>query len=161
MSVATLPTTIPTQPESTRPSVWRIGSAATLVAAASAELFTLGARALDVPMRAADPGAAAAKAIPVGGIAMAVLMNATVGLLVAAGLARWTRSPARSVAAVATTYATLSLLGPVFAAHTHNATKLVLAVAHVVAAAVIIPPVTAALRGSTARSEAPAWSNAS
>ena len=97
-------------------------------------------------MRAADPGAASAKAIPVGGVAMAVLMNAAVGLLLATALARWAKSPATTFAAVATAYAVLSLLGPVFAAHTHLATKVVLTVAHVVAAVVIIPRVTAALR---------------
>ena len=146
MSLATIPTTIPTEAETASPSLWRVGITASLAAATAAELFTLAALVIDVPMRAADPGAAAAKAIPVGGVAMAVLMNAALGLLVAAALARWAKSAGTTFAVVASTYAVLSLLGPVFAAHTHLATKVVLAVTHVVAAVVIIPRVTAALR---------------
>ena len=150
MSVATIPTTIPNQDETTSRSITRVGLTASLAAAAGAELFVLAARAIDVPMRAADPGAAAAKTIPVGGVAMAVLMNAAVGLVVAVVLARWAKAPARTFAVVAGTYAALSLLGPAFAAHTELATKVVLTITHVIAAVVIIPRVTAALR--TARS---------
>ena len=146
MSVTTIPTTIYTERRTAERSLGRVGVTATATAAAIAEAFTIAARGLGVSMRAADPGAAAAKAIPVGGIGMAVLMNAAVGLLVAAALARWAKSPAKTFAVVATTYATLSLLGPAFAGHTHLATKLVLVVAHVIAAVVIIPPVTAVLR---------------
>ncbi len=145
MSVTTLSTPIPAAAGTTRPTLVRSGVAATVTAAVAAELLTLAARGAGVPMRAADPGAAAAKAIPVGGIAMAVVINGAVGLLVAAVLARWAKAPARTFAVVATAYTGLSLLGPAFAAHTHVATKLVLALAHVLAGAVIIPRVTAAL----------------
>jgi uncharacterized protein DUF6069 len=146
MSAVTIPETTTTARRTAERSLGRVGVTATVAAAAIAEAFSLAARGLGVSMRAADPGAAAAKAIPVGGIGMAVLMNAAAGLLVAAALARWAKAPAKTFAVVATTYATLSLLGPAFAAHTHLTTKLVLAVAHVIAAVVIIPPVTAALR---------------
>jgi D-alanyl-D-alanine carboxypeptidase len=132
---------------SRRPSVLRAGLLPVVVAAATAEAFTLVARAAGVTMRAADPGASAAKAIPVGGIAIAVLGNAAAGLVVAALLARFVTSPARVFAAVATAYAALSLLGPAFATHTHTATKLVLLVAHLIAAVMVIPPVTRALAG--------------
>ena len=148
MSVTTLAPNALTETTTTDRSPWRVGATSTVVAAATAEVFTLAARALDVPMRAADPGAAAAKAIPVGGIAMAVLMNAAVGLLLAAALFRWAKSPAKIFTAVATTYAALSLLGPVFATHTHLATKVVLAVAHLIAAVIIIPRVSTALRAA-------------
>jgi hypothetical protein len=123
-------------------SVTKLTALATLVGAAATEAFGLVARALDVPMRAADPGASAAKAIPVGGLFMAVLLNAAVGFVLVLALARWARRPARTYAVVAAAYAALSLLAPVFAAHTTTATKVVLMVAHVIPAVVIIPPVT-------------------
>ena len=153
MSIATIPattTTTTTTGELTtiRPRLGRVAVRASLVGAAVAEGLSLVARGLDVPMRAADPGAAAAKAIPVGGVAMAVLMNAAIGLVLAAALARWTKSPARTFATIATTYAVLSLLGPAFAAHTELATKVVLSFTHVIAAVVIIPPIVDALRAA-------------
>jgi len=162
MSVATVPTT--TVPTTTVPatfrardedasvrSLLRVGASAAVAAAVTAELFTLAARTAGVSMRAADPGAASAKLIPVGGIFMAVLMNAAGGLLVAVALRKWAKAPAKTFAVLATIYAVLSLLGPIFAAHTHAATKLVLLVAHVIAAAGIIPVVTATLPGATRR----------
>ncbi len=155
MSVATIPTTIRTRSEdatnaydASHRALLRVGASAAVAVAAAAELFTLAARAAGVSMRAADPGAASARLIPAGGIFMAVLMNAGVGLLVAGALRKWAKAPAKSFAVLATTYAALSLLGPIFAAHTHTATKLVLLVAHVIAAAGIIPVVTAALPGA-------------
>jgi hypothetical protein len=144
----TAPKTIPT-PRATDhrlTPVWRVGAVATVVGAAATELFGLVARGLDVPMHAADPGASAAKDIPVGGLFMAVVMNAAVGVLLAVVLARRARRPARTFAATAVVLTALSLLGPAFAAHTELATKVVLAAAHVVAAAVIVPPLTARLR---------------
>jgi hypothetical protein len=117
-----------------------------MTAAAATELFGLVARAADVPMKAADPGAAAAETIPVGGLFMAVLINAAAGLVVAALLARWAKNPARTFALTAVVYTALSELAPLFAAHTTVGTKLVLLVAHVIAAATIVPPVTARLR---------------
>ena len=128
--------------------VWRVGVVATLAGAAATELFGLFARAIDVPMRAADPGAASAKAIPVGGLFAAVLMNAAVGVLLAMALARWAKRPARTFAIVAVGYTVLSELAPVFAAHTTTATKVVLFIAHLIAAAIIIPPIANRLRAA-------------
>lgn len=129
----------------TRP-VWKVAAGATVVAAVATELFTLVARALDVPMRAADPGASAAKDIAVGGFAGAVLFWGLIGIALAVVLARKAKAPARTYAVTTITLTALSLLGPVFAAHTELSTKIVLLVAHVIAAAVVIPPVTARLR---------------
>jgi hypothetical protein len=142
--LATAPTTATTarrRPGTLR-SVAKVTALASLAGAAATEVFGLVARALDVPMRAADPGASAAKAIPVGGLFMGVVLNAALGFLVVMALARWVRRPARPYAVVATAYATLSLLAPIFAAHTTTATKVVLLIAHVIPAVVIIPPVT-------------------
>jgi hypothetical protein len=132
-------------------AVARAGALATVTAAAATELFGLVARAAGVPMRAADPGAAAAKAIPVGGLFMAVVMNAAVGIVLAVVLVRVARRPAKLFAVIASTYAVLSLLGPALATHTTLATKVVLGVAHVLAAAVIIPQVANRLHEVGAR----------
>ena len=145
-----LTTTIPTMTRdhvhATASPVWRVGAMATITGAAVTELFSLAARALDVPMRAADPGASAAKDIPVGGFAMAVLMWAVVGTVLAVVFARRAKAPAHTFATTAVVLTALSLLGPVFATHTEVSTKVVLLVAHLIAAAVVIPPLTTRLR---------------
>lgn len=76
---------------------------------------------------------------------MAVVMNAALGILLAAALFRGSRRPARAFAIGALVYTALSELAPFFAAHTETATKVVLVVAHVIAAAIVIPPLTARL----------------
>jgi hypothetical protein len=131
-----------TSTTSNRKPVWRVGAVATIAGAFVTELFALAARGLDVPMKAADPGAASAKDIPVGGFATAVLMWAAVGTVLAIVLARRSKAPARTFAVTTITLTVLSLLGPVLATHTATSTKIVLAVAHIVAAAVVIPPLT-------------------
>jgi CHASE2 domain-containing sensor protein len=115
-------------------------------AAAVTELFSLVARALDVPMRAADTGASTAKDIPVGGFAMAVLMWAVVGTVLAVVFARRAKAPAHTFVITTVVLIALSLLGPVLATHTELSTKVVLFVAHLIAAAMVIPPLTTRLR---------------
>jgi hypothetical protein len=128
-----------------RTSLLKVGVLASIAGAGATEAFSLIARAVDVPMKAADPGATAAKLIPVGGFATGVLMNAAIGLVIAFALRRWAKRPAHTFAVTTITLTVLSLLGPALATHTTFATKVVLAVAHVIAAAVIIPPVTRTL----------------
>jgi hypothetical protein len=140
-ATATFPTTEYISSESRTRSVWRVGIVATLVGAAVTELFALAARAIDVPMAAADPGVDRAKDIPVGGFFMAVVIWGLVGVVLAAALRRWTRNPARVFVITTVTLTVLSLLGPAFAGATETSTKIVLAVAHLIAAAVIIPPI--------------------
>jgi len=141
LATATFPTTEYVSSDTKARSVWRVGVVATLVGAAATELFSLVARAIDVPMAAADPGAAHAKDIPVGGFFIAVVMWGLVGVVLAAALRRWTRNPARIFVITTVTLTALSELGPLLAAHTETSTKVVLAVAHVIAAAAIIPPI--------------------
>jgi len=140
-ATATFPTTEYVESDTKARSVWRVGVGATLVGAAVTELFALAARAVDVPMAAADPGVDHAKDIPVGGFFMAVVIWGLVGVVLAAALRRWTRNPARIFVITTVTLTALSLLGPAFAGATEASTKVVLAVAHLIAAAVIIPPI--------------------
>jgi hypothetical protein len=70
------------------------------------------------------------------------LMFAAVGLVLAVVLGRRANHAARVYAIVTTIVVAISLLGPATAGATTTATKVVLALTHVVAAAVAIPLVT-------------------
>lgn len=122
----------------TRP-VWLVGVLATLAGAVVTEVFALGARAVGVPMDVASPGQAEAAEIPVGGFAGGVLFWSIAGIVLAMALARWAKLPARTFVVVTVVLTALSLVGPAVAPHTATSTQIVLALSHVVAAAVIIP----------------------
>ncbi|GAA2070417.1 hypothetical protein GCM10009801_21120 [Streptomyces albiaxialis] len=128
------------RPWATRP-VWLVGTLATAAGAAVTEVFTLAARGLGVPMAAATGGAREAAAIPVGGFAMAVVLSSVAGVVLAMALARWAKRPARTFVIVTGVLTALSLVEPLaFTVHTAVSTQLVLALSHLVAAAVIVPP---------------------
>lgn len=122
----------------TRP-VWLVGLLATLAGAVVTELFALAARAAGVPMEAASPGAKEAAQIPVGGFFGGVVFWSVAGIVLAVALARWARRPARTFTVTTVALTVLSLVGPAVAPHTALSTQAVLAVSHLVAAAVIIP----------------------
>ncbi|MEV2232109.1 DUF6069 family protein [Streptomyces phaeochromogenes] len=124
----------------TRP-VWLVGVLATLAGAVVTEGFGLIARGVGVPMEAASPGATEAAEIPVGGFFGGVLFWAVVGIVLAVALARWAKRPARTFVVTTVVLTALSMAGPAVAPHTATSTQVVLAVSHLVAAAVIIPVV--------------------
>ncbi|MFJ9582736.1 DUF6069 family protein [Streptomyces acidicola] len=119
--------------------VWLVGVLATLAGAVVTEAFALVARAAGVPMDAASPGAEEAAEIPVGGFAGGVVFWSVAGIILAVALARWARRPARTFTVTTVALTALSLAGPAVAPHTATSTQIVLAMSHVVAAAVIIP----------------------
>jgi uncharacterized protein DUF6069 len=125
----------------TRP-VWQVSVLASLAGAAVTEAFGLAARGVGVPMEAASPGAKEAAEIGVGGFAFGVLFWSVAGIVLALVLARWAKKPARTFFVTTVTLTALSLAGPALAPHTAVSTQVVLALSHVVAAAVIIPVVT-------------------
>ncbi|MER7481559.1 DUF6069 family protein [Streptomyces sp. NPDC126510] len=122
----------------TRP-VWLVGVLATLAGAVVTEAFALVARAAGVPMEAAGPGATEAARLPVGGFFGAVMIWSVAGIVLAVALARWAEKPARTFTVTTVALTALSLAGPAVAPHTATSTQIVLAVSHVVAAAVIVP----------------------
>ncbi|MFH8462939.1 DUF6069 family protein [Streptomyces sp. NPDC017991] len=122
----------------TRP-VWQVGALAVLAGAVVTEAFALVARGAGVPMEAAGPGATEAAEIPVGGFAGGVLFWSVAGVVLAMALARWAKRPARTFVVITVALTALSLVGPAVAPHTATSTQIVLAVSHVVAAAVVIP----------------------
>ncbi|MEV6651858.1 DUF6069 family protein [Streptomyces sp. NPDC051219] len=125
--------------------VWQVGVLAAVTGAVVTEVFALGARALGVPMKAASPGATEAQPIPVLGFAGGVLFWSVVGIVLAVALHRWARRPARTFAVTTVALTALSLVPPFLAPHTTTATQFVLAASHLVAAAVVIPVLTARL----------------
>ncbi|OEU86438.1 hypothetical protein DB35_10425 [Streptomyces abyssalis] len=131
--------------------VWRLGVLVAVAGAAVTEVFALGARGLGVPMEAASPGAAAAQEIPLFGFAFGVLFNSVVGIVLAVALARWAKRPARIFLVTTVVLTALSLIPPALAPHTAVLTQVVLALSHLVAAAVIIPPLTLRLKHAEGR----------
>jgi heme A synthase len=136
-------TTAVTPPASalrTRP-VWLVGLCAGLAAAAVTELYGLGARAAGIPMRAGGIGADTAEPITVGMFAMGTLICSFWGIVLAVLLARYAVQPARAFIRATAVLTALSLAGPLGAVDTAGSTKLMLALAHLLAAAIVIPTV--------------------
>lgn len=133
-------TTRAPQARTPRP-VWLVSAGAALAAAAATEIYGLAARAAGVPMSAGNLGASTAGPITVGMFAMATLICAFWGTILAVLLARFAAEPARAYAWTAVALTAVSFLGPLFAGDTAVSTKLMLAVGHLIAAAIIIPTV--------------------
>ncbi len=141
-----------TRPRSPRPArvaprlaglpVWRVGALAAVAASVVTEAYGLAARAAGVPMYAGDPGATKAVPLNVGAFAMGVVLCTFVGTVLAVILARRATRPARTFARVAVVLTVLSFINPAFGGDTAASTKVMLVVAHIVAAAIVIPALT-------------------
>jgi heme A synthase len=129
----------------TRP-VWLVGVLAGITAAAATELYGLTARVAGIPMAAGGIGAATAGPITVGMFAMGTLICTFWGTILAMLLARYASRPTRTYARTAVVLTVISLAGPLAAGATATSTKLMLAFAHLIAAAVVIPLVSLSLR---------------
>lgn len=122
--------------------VLRVGAVAGVVAAAATTLVAVGAKAIDIPLRASSSNTGAIKAIPVLGFGELTLACTALGLVLAVVLARTARRPAPIFAAVTIVLTVLSFLGPITTHQATTATRVVLALTHVVAAVIVIPPLT-------------------
>lgn len=138
----TTPTTRSLRSRLTTGPVWRVGAVAAVLGAIVTELFAVSARVMDVPMEAGQIGADTADDIFVGAFAFNVLLFSVPGTLLAMALARWARRPSRTFTVITVAITVLSLIGPLAAGATTTATSVTLALAHIVAAAVVIPPLT-------------------
>jgi hypothetical protein len=125
----------------TRP-VWAVSVLAGAAASVATELYGLAARAAGVPMAAAGVGARTAGPITVGMFAMGTLICTFWGTILAVLLARYATRPARTYVWVTVVLTAVSLIAPLTAHDTATSTKAMLAVAHLIAAAIIIPTVT-------------------
>jgi hypothetical protein len=126
-------------------STWRAGITASVVAAGATQLFVVVAHALGVSLKVGSPGADHAEAIPMLAFAQWALIWSLVGTGLAVALNRYARHPRNTFVATTVVLTVLSFGAPITATHTGVATKLVLALSHVVAAAIVIPVVAARL----------------
>lgn len=126
----------------TRP-VWLVGLVSLVVGGVVAEIFALAARAIDVPLETPQGfgGGGDPEEIFIGGFIFAALFNGIAGVLIAMGLARWASRPARIWWIVAGVLVVLSFFNPIAAEDTETATKVVLAVSHVIVAAIAVPAI--------------------
>jgi Family of unknown function (DUF6069) len=124
----------------TRP-LWLVGLAATVAGAAVTALVAAVARAADVPLEVASSSDAAPEAIPVSGVAVLVVICGIVGVVTALGANRWATRPARAFLVATTVLTAVSLVTPLIAENATTATRVVLELTHLVAAAIIIAPI--------------------
>jgi len=124
----------------TRP-LWLVGLAATVAGAAVTALVAAVARAADVPLEVASSSDAAPEAIPVSGVAVLVVICGIVGVVMALGTNRWATRPARAFVVATTVLTAVSLVTPLIAENATTATRVVLELTHLAAAATIIPPI--------------------
>jgi hypothetical protein len=132
--------------------LWLVGVGAVVAGAVVTALFAAIADAAGVPLEVASESGGTPEAIPVAGFGTLVLAAGAIGVLLALALDRWTSRPARTFAIVATVLTVASLVTPFIAQEATTATRVVLGLAHVVAAAVIIPLITTRLAQGEARS---------
>jgi hypothetical protein len=132
--------TRPAAPDRASPlAIVRTGVVAAVVAAVAAVVVAAVADAIDVPLVVSD------EEIPLGGFATLTLFASTVGVVLAAALARWTRRARTEFLVVTVALVALSLV-PVVDADAETATKVALTLAHLTAAAVVIPALASRLR---------------
>ena len=113
-----------------------------MAGAAVTALVAAVARAADVPLEVASSSDAAPEAIPVSGVATLVVICGIVGVVMALGTDRWATRPARAFVVATTVLTAVSLATPLIVAeNATTATRVVLELTHLVAAAIIIPPI--------------------
>jgi hypothetical protein len=112
-----------------------------MAGAAVTALVAAVAKAADVPLEVASSSDAAPEAIPLSGVAVLVVACGLVGVLIALGADRWLTRPARSFVVATAVLTAVSLVTPLIAENATTATRVVLELCHLVAAAIIIPPI--------------------
>jgi drug/metabolite transporter (DMT)-like permease len=124
------------------------GLAATLAAMVATAVAAALARAAGVDFEVPEGG----ETIPVTGVAVVTGVFSLVGTVIAAALLRWSARPATRFLWTALTLTVVSLVPPVLSG-ANAATTISLVGLHLVAAAVMIPPLTRSLRVIAQRSE--------
>lgn len=119
--------------------VWRVGALSGVAAALATTAVAVAAKAADVPMLAAPQTEDAGRAIPMSGFATGTLMATAIGTSLAVILARRVKRPAATFVVVTVVLTVVSFAGPLTTGHATTATRVVLELTHVVAAAIVIP----------------------
>jgi hypothetical protein len=126
------------------PRLWRTGLVAGTAAAVATTVIAAVARAADVPL------AMAGEAIPIAGFAQLTLACTAVGVILAWVINRRAARPRQSFV-TATVVLTVLSCGPDVIADASTASKVVLVVTHLVAAAIVIPSIAARLPDTRSR----------
>jgi uncharacterized membrane protein len=121
-------------------SLLRGGAIAVVVAAAATTAVAAAAQAVGISL------AISGAAIPPPGFATLTVIFSVLGLLIAVGLRRFARNPRTTWIRTTVALTALSLV-PDAIADADSATKAVLMLTHLVAAAVVVPAVARRLRG--------------
>jgi hypothetical protein len=121
-----------------RPSLWRTGLKAGLVAAVATTAIALVAGAAGVSFEIEG------EAIPIAGYAQMTMIGAVLGVLLAKALRRWAKHPASTFVRTTVALTVLSVV-PDLTMGFDAASAATLVVAHVAAAAIIIPRLAARL----------------
>jgi hypothetical protein len=131
--------------------LWQVGFAAALVAAAASVIVYVAARAAGVPMELTEVFEDQFARMPVMTMAWAALLEGSLaGTALAAACRRWARHPRSYFVALAMAGLIASFALPI-TSDASTATKVILAISHVVAAIIIVPALALALPGQTAR----------
>ncbi len=120
----------------TRRSLVTVGLAAGAAAAATNMVIAAAALGVDVSLKVSGSGATP-QPIPVGGFASMTLLGAVIGILMAAGVSRWSHKPATRFVQLSVVGTALSLVPSVLSA-ADAATLVVLFVTHLTAAIIIV-----------------------
>jgi hypothetical protein len=131
--------------------VWVAGGFAAMAGAAVLYAYGTLAKALGVPMRAGEIGARHAQAITPASFATGVVFCTAAGTILAMVLARRAAHPARAFLRTSLVLVAISLVFPLAASHTATATRLTLALGHLIAAAIVIPVITSRLTHASGR----------
>ena len=132
------PTTTVVEAEVT-PSLWRTGLKAGVLAAAATTAIAVIASAAGVSFEVEG------EAIPLAGYAQMTVLGAVAGVLLATGLRRWASTPQRTFVRATIALTALSIV-PDLTVGFDAPSAATLIVAHVVAAAIIVPCLAACLR---------------
>jgi hypothetical protein len=124
-----------------RRPVWQVSYLSGLAASVAVEIWGLAARAAGVPMRAAGLGSSHASTITIGMFAMGTMVVTFWFTFAVILMARFAKHPKPIYLRTALPLLALSLAVPLTAADTAISTKLILAAAHLIAGAIIIPVV--------------------
>ena len=139
-----------TQPQTRAPygRLLLVNLGATVAAGVAAEAWVGLMRAAGVELRVGDPfgDASSAMALPTGACATSIVMCMVLGTALSVALNWKARRPAFTYVVVASVLTVVSLGAPLVAAGTNAGSKFTLIVAHLIAAAVIVPLVARCLR---------------
>lgn len=125
--------------------LWQVGLGAALVAAVASVLVYVAARAAGVPMELTEIFEDHFARMPVMNMAWAALLDGGVtGTVLAAACRRWATRPRPAFLALATV-GLLASFGFPITSDASAATKIVLAISHIVVAAIIVPALALAL----------------